>query len=267
MSILMPLKTLLLSKTSPSTFFELRFWSPSLGVRSSSWLCSAVCSPACTRGNAAWDTKRGIRDVSLCCWPGDDWAKKPSKFSSTTITCWLVLCHPALELRSGNSAIHRCTPFSWSIGRSNGKLMRTGALGEGSNARSLESSVWMSSRRNWDWAKKISLSRQRAVLLTYFAVKAHSEELAVIWRSPENSSISTMLIKTLGSCKDYNNQTYRQVTNNRTWYHYKEGAVPSVGQGVRANCTGCSQWHVQGWCIKGGGGRHTVDASQKNSSS
>lgn len=125
--------------------------------------------------------------------------------------------------------------------------------------------LWMSSCR--DWVKKISLSRQRVVLLTYFAVKAHSEELAVIWRSPENSSISTMLIKTLGSCEDYNNQTYRHATNNRTWYHYKEQEVPSVGQGVSANCTGCSQWHVQGWCIKGGGGRHTVAVSQKDSSS
>lgn len=145
------------------------------------------------------------------------------------------------------------------------KLMETSASGKGSNASSLESSVWMSSC--WNWAKKISLYRQRAVLLTYFAVKAHSEELAVIWRSPENSSTSTTLIKTLGSCGDYNNQTYRHVTNNRTWYHYKEQEVPSVGQGVSANCTGCSQWHVQGWCSKGGGGRHTVAVSQKDSSS
>lgn len=210
--------------------------------------------------------QREASGVSACA-ADQGMAGQKSLQSSAAQQSHVVLCHAALELRSGNSAIHRCMPFSWSIGRSNRKLMRTGALGEGSNARSLESSVWMSSCRNWDWAKKIPLSRQRAVLLTYFAVKAHSEELAVIWRSSESSSISTMLIKTLGSCKDYNNQTHRQVTNNRTWYHYKEGAVPSVGQGVRANCTGCSQWHVQGWCIKGGGGRHTVDVSQKNSSS
>lgn len=150
--------------------------------------------------------------------------------------------------------------FSWSIARSNRKLR--GASGKGSNARSLESSVGMSCCRNWDQAKKISLYRQRAVLLTYFAAKAHSEELAAIWRSPENSSISTMLIKTLGSCEDYNNQTYRYVTNNRTWYHYKEQGVPSVGQGVSANCTACSQWHVQGWWIKGGGGRETYTGCQ-----
>lgn len=179
--------------------------------------------------------------------------------------CWLVLCHAALQLRNENSPIYRYMIFSWSLARSNRKLMETSASGKGSNASSLESSVWMSSCRNW--AKKISLYRQRVVLLTYFAVKAHSEELAVIWRSPENSSISTMLIKTLGSCEDYNNQTYRHATNNRTWYHYKEQEVPSVGQGVSANCTGCSQWHVQGWCIKGGGGRHTVAVSQKDSSS
>lgn len=89
-----------------------------------------------------------------------------------------------------------------------------GASGKGSNASSLESSVWMCSCRNWDWAKKTSLNRQRAVLLTYFAVRAHSEELAVIWRSPESSRTSTMLIKTLGSWEDYNHQTYIHVTNN-----------------------------------------------------
>lgn len=148
------------------------------------------------------------------------------------VTCAVTRCLRA-EKKSDDSAIYRCMPFRWSIGRSSRKLMGTSASSKGSNESSLESSVWMSfCRSNLDWSKKVALQRQRPVFFAYFAVKVHPEELAAIWRSPETSSISTMLTKTLGSCRDYNHQTY-QVTEHDTTTKWERSAIRRVRESVQ----------------------------------